>query len=201
MVAPQFMPVSGENITLESLIPRGDDASDNVNIRVLDAAGRTIEGCDYTWNDWAGDHACWMDENYIEITGVSFAPGQGLWVYGSSSSQALQSAGEVGTNDVVVQLRFGATPTGNPFPVTIGLQDIVASGDEASDNVNIRVLDAAGRTIEGCDYTWNDWAGDHACWMDENYQAIEGVSFEPGQGLWVYGSNSNQTLRFPAPEL
>lgn len=202
MVAPQFLGV-GENeaITLESLAPTGDDASDNVNIRVLDAYGRTIEGQDYTWNDWNYSEPCWVDSNYEKVEGVVFKQGQGLWVYGSSASQALQSAGKVGKEDAVVKLRADATPTGNPFPVDIPLQDIVAEGENCSDNVNIRILDAYGRTVEGCDYTWNDWNYSEPCWVDSNYEKIENVTIPAGQGLWVYGSSDKQFLRFPAPEL
>lgn len=201
MVAPQFVGIGGGALSLDSIVPTGDNTSDNVNIRILDAYGRTIDGCEYTWNDWALSEACWVDGDWNKIEGVTLLPGQGLWVYGSSSSQALQSAGQLGTSDVVVTLRNGATPTGNPFPVSIGLQDIIPEGANVSDSVNIRVLDAYGRTIEGQDYTWNDWALSEACWVDGDWNKVEGVTFEAGQGLWVYGSSTSQTLRFPAPEL
>ena len=201
MVAPQFIDVGSNSIDLKSLTPTGEGTSDSVNIRVLDAAGRTVDGCEYTWNDWALDEPTWVDGDWNEVTGVTFTPGQGLWVYGASTSQALQSAGKVGTNDVIVALRNGATPTGNPFPVSIDLQDIIALGEGTSDSVNIRVLDAAGRTIEGCEYTWNDWALDEPCWVDGDWNKVTNVTFAPGQGLWVYGSSTEQSLRFPAPEL
>lgn len=201
MVTPQFTGIASANIALETLVPQGDDTSDSVNIRVLDAAGRTIEGCEYTWNDWACDYPCWVDGDWTEVTNVSFAPGQGLWVYGASADQALQSAGRVNLEDVVVTLRNGATPTGNPFPVAVDLQDIVAEGEDCSDSVNIRVLDAAGRTIEGCEYTWNDWACDKPCWVDGDWNEVVGVTFAAGQGLWVYGSSADQAIRIPAPEL
>lgn len=201
MVTPQFLPVSGETLSLDSITPTGDDTSDNVEIRVLDAYGRTIAGSSYTWNDWNYDAPCWVDGDYEKITGVSFAQGQGLWVYGSASSQGLQSAGKVGGEDAIVGLRKNATPTGNPFPVAIDLQDIIAGGDDASDNVEIRILDEYGRTIDGCSYTWNDWNYEEPCWVDGDYEKISNVTIEPGQGLWVYGSSDSQFLRFPAPEL
>ena len=201
MVTPQFIPVAGGKMSLDSLVAIGETAVDNVNIRVLDSAGRTVEGCDYTWNDYMYDDPCWVNADFEKVEDISFAAGQGLWVYGSSADEGLQSAGQVGTNDVTVTLRFGATPTGNPFPVSIDLQDIIATGDTAVDNVNIRVLDSAGRTVEGSDYTWNDYMYDDPCWVNADFEKVEGVSFAPGQGLWVYGSSDSEGLCFPAPEL
>ena len=98
-----------------------------------------------------------------------------------------------------MHLSAGGTGAGNPFPVTIDLQDIVPEGDDLSDRVEIQTLDAAGRTVAS--YMWNDWANDTACWVDGDFAPIEGVSFTPGQGLWVFGANDAQYIRFPAPEL
>ena len=90
MVTPQFAPMTGNVIPIESLVPTGENLSDNVEIRVLDAYGRTVDGCTYAWNDWTAAEPCWADENFDPVEGVSFAPGQGLWVYGKSTSQSLR---------------------------------------------------------------------------------------------------------------
>ncbi len=201
MVTPQFAPMTGNTISLDSLVPTGENLSDNIDIRVLDSAGRTVDGCTYIWNEWTADEPCWADEDFEKVEGVAFAPGQGLWVYAKNTSQGLRSAGQVGVQDVVVTLRSGGTPTGNPFPVSIDLQDLVPQGENLSDNIDIRVLDSAGRTVDGCTYIWNEWTADEPCWADEDFEPVEGVTFAPGQGLWVYGKNTSQSLRFPAPEL
>lgn len=197
LLTPQFVPISGEAITLESLVATGDEASDNVQIQTLDAYGRTVDT--YDWNDWAQDVPCWVDADWEKVEGVTFAPGQGLFVMGSSSLQGIQSAGKVGTSDIVVSLRMNGTLAGNPFPVEIDLQDIIAGGDEASDNVQIQTLDAYGRTVES--YDWNDWAQDEPCWVDADWEKVEGVKIAPGMGLFVMGSNDAQYLSFPAPAL
>ena len=81
----------------------------------------------------------------------------------------------------------------------VPLQSIIAVGDETSDNVQIQTLDAFGRTVDA--YDWNDWANDSACWVDGDWNPVEGVTIAPGQGLLVVGSNNEQYVRFPAPEL
>ena len=197
MVAPQFLPVSGENIALESIVPTGDDVADNVAIQTLDAFGRTVDT--YSWNDWAAETACWVNDDFEEVTGVTFLAGQGLWVFGSASSQGLQTAGKIGKEDVLVQLQNGATGTGNPFPVAIDLNDIIPVGDDVGDNVAIQTLDAFGRTVDT--YSWNDWASETPCWVNDDFEPLADVTFVAGQGLWVFGSKATQFLRFPAPEL
>ncbi len=204
MITPQFVNIgSTEAIPLQSIIPNGDDLSDNVYLQTLDAFGRTVDS--YNWIDWAGedgDQTAWADDDGNIIENVSFTPGQGLWIYGISTDQTIQTAGKVGTSDVSVALLAGAVGTGNPFPVSIDLQDIIPEGDDLSDNVYIQTLDAYGRTVDS--YNWIDWAGengDQEAWADDDGNILEGVSFEPGQGLWVYGSSTSQSIRFPAPEL
>ena len=197
MVTGQFVPVSSESIELQSIVATGDEASDNVCIETLDAYGRMAES--YSWNDWAYESACWVDDGYEKVEGVTFAPGTGLWVQGAGSTQGIQTAGKVGSSDVTIDLRAGFTAVGNPYPVSVNLQDIIALGDETSDNVCIETLDAYGRMVES--YSWNDWAAEEPCWVNDSYEKVEGVTFAPGDGLWVQGSSSGQSLRFPAPEL
>ena len=197
MVTPQFVPVAGSTLNLTELVPTGDETSDNVFIQTLDPYGRTVD--EYGWNDWANDKACWVNDSYEPVTNVTFTTGQGLWVFGSTSTQGLQSAGKVGLNDIVVQLQNGATGTGNPFPVELNLNDIVPTGDDISDNVFIQTLDPYGRTL--AEYGWNDWANDKACWVDDSYAPVTDVTFAPGQGLWIFGTSNAQYVQFPAPEL
>jgi hypothetical protein len=206
LATPQFLNISTDTATpLQSIIPVGDDTSDNVALQTLDAYGYTA--ANYLWVNWAGDSGdqeAWVDDEEFQIVeGVSFAPGAGLWVTGSSTDQSIQTAGAVGKSDVVVQLRFGNTAVGNPFPVSVDLQDIIPEGDDTSDNVALQTLDAYGYTV--ANYLWVNWAGDSGdqeAWVDdEEFQIVEGVSFAPGAGLWVTGSSDQQSIRFPAPEL
>ena len=79
------------------------------------------------------------------------------------------------------------------------LQALTPIGEGTSDNVTIQTLDAYGNMVDM--YSWNDWACETPCWVDDSYEKVEGVTFEPGQGLWVSGSNGGQAIQFPAPEL
>jgi len=197
LVAPQFVAVGGANIALDGLKATGDDTSDNVVLSTVDEYGTAVDS--YAWNDWAADDPCWVNDSFEPITGVTVQAGQAFWTSGSDASQGIQSAGEVGVQDVVVSLRLGYTLTGNPFPVALPLQDIVAGGDDASDNVVLAKIDEYGSAVES--YAWCDWAADDPCWVDESFSMVEGVSIAPGEGLWTSGSDASQFVRFPAPEL
>jgi hypothetical protein len=204
MATPQFLGVgSNTALDLQSIRPLGDNASDNVSIQTLDAYGRMVDM--YIWCNWAGpdsDQEAWSDGSGDIIEGVTFEPGTGLWIQGMDNTQSIQTAGAVGNNDVSIALGNGFTATGNPFPVSVNLQDIIPQGDNTSDNVSIQTLDAYGRMVDM--YIWCNWAGpnsDQEAWSDGSGDIIEGVTFSAGQGLWVQGSASGQYLRFPAPEL
>ena len=206
MVTPQFVSVGGaDTIALDALKPVGSgvDTEGGVNIQVLDAYGVTVN--QYLWIDWSADDDIvgWCDGSFNLVKNVTFGPGQGLWVQGTSTDAAVQSVGKVGSSDVTVQLRKGATATGNPFPVAISLQDIVPTGTDVDTEggVNIQVLDAYGVTVN--QYLWIDWSADDDIvgWCDGSFNLVENVTFEPGQGLWVQGTSSDAYLRFPAPQL
>ena len=198
MSAPQFVNIgTGADIPIQSIKAVGEDTSDNVYIQLLDAHGYTTVS--YAWNDWASDEPCWVNDDYEPVKDVTFHAGQGLWMQGTSALQGVQSAGKVGSSDVVVTLQEGFVDAGNPFPVAIDLQDIVAEGQDASDNVYIQLLDAHGYTTFS--YSWNDWASDEPCWVNDDYEPVVGASFAAGQGLWIQGTTAAQSIRFPAPEL
>ena len=204
LTGAQFLNIGSDTATpLQSIIPTGDDTSDNVTLQTLDAYGNSVDM--YTWINWAGDSGDeegWVDDTYSIVDGVTFATGSGLWVSGSSSEQGFQTSGSVGKLDVNVGLRSGYTAVVNPFPVSVNLQDILPTGDDTSDNVTLQTLDAYGNSVDM--YTWINWAGDSGDeegWVDDTYTIVSGVTFEPGQGFWVSGSSSEQGIQFAAPEL
>ena len=210
MISAQFINV-GTTISndLQELKPTGDNITDVVNLQVLSESGQTV--ATYLWVngsdlDTPVSGECWADLNYTaKSEGVKFGPGDGLWVTGGSTDQGLQSSGQVNTSDLVYRLRSGATGCGNAFPVSVDLQDILPSGDNITDVVNIQTLNEAGQTIDT--YLWVngsdlDTPVAGQCWADINYtEKTTGVTFEPGEGLWITGSSTAQYVTFPAPEL
>ena len=204
MLTPQFLNVANSNaMPLEKLVPVGEsvDADGGISIQTLDAGGVTVDM--YQWINWPADGIVgWCDDEWNVVSGVTFAPGAGLWVTGTGSGAAIQSAGAVGTADVQVQLRSGATATGIPYPTTVALQDIVPAGDSVNTDggITIQTLDAGGVTVDM--YQWINWPADGIVgWCDDDWNVVDGVTFAAGQGLWVTGDSSGAYLRFPAPEL
>ena len=206
MVTPQFVSIGANKIVkLDDLVPTGNDVNKDggINIQLLNAYGVTV--AKYQWIDWSADDDVkgWCDSNFELVSNITFDEGQGLWVQGTSSGAAMQSAGKVEDSDVTVQLRFGATATGNPFPTSINLQDIVPQGENINKDggINIQLLNAYGVTT--AKYQWIDWSADDDVvgWCDGNFELVTGVTFGPGQGLWVQGTKDTEYLRFPATEL
>ena len=200
MLTPQFVPVNGATrIALEDLVPVGDDVDTDggITIQTLSAGGRTVDM--YMYLDW-GDPKGWCDDSYTVVEGVTFGIGDGLWTTGTGTGAAIQYAGKVGTGDVSVQLKNGATATGNPFPTTLNLQDILPEGEDIDTDggITIQTLSPGGRTVDM--YMYLDW-GDPKGWCDDSYTLVEEVTFAPGEGLWVTGTKNTEYLRFPAPEL
>lgn len=197
MVAAQFLPIGTETMNVQDVKATGEDTSDNVVLSMLDKYGYTTAS--YTWCDWAADDPCWINDDFEPVEDVTIGPGSGLWIQASSESQSVQTAGKVGLEDVVVALRQGNTAVGNPFPIDLDLQDILATGDDTSDNVVASTLDKFGYTIVS--YTWCDWAADDPCWINDDFEPVSDVTVQAGAGLWVQASSDNQGVRFPAPKL
>ncbi len=201
MTSAQFVDVASTDgsISLNAIKPAagvGVDTAYLVEIQILDNAGYTTEDS-YLWNG-----ATWEAASGDDVSKVTFAPGQGLWVMSSIGEAAgLQSSGKVGTSDVDFDLDedYGAAAIGNPFPTAVALNDIlpiVDAGVDASYLIEIQILDNAGYTTENS-YLWNGSSWEAASGAD-----VSTITFAPGQGLWVMSSiGAPAALRFPAPEL
>jgi hypothetical protein len=180
-----------------------------VTVQTLDFAGREIET--YTWYDIPGDFSGWFDskENYVED--LTIAPGEGLYARAPDTSFKIQSAGQVATTDIAVNLRLGSKLVVNPTPVTINLNDINEDGNflmvtgydaevgyEAA-GVTIQTLDYAGREIET--YTWYDIPGDFFGWFDSKETYVENLTIAPGESVYARAPDTTFSLVFPAPTL
>ena len=197
LVSAQFLPVGGGDYDIQNIKANGTDVETYVTLQTLTTSGKRNEM--FSWDTWLyvepGD-AKWIDDQGIATR--KFLPGEALWVSGQPG-YTLQTCGEVGTSDVVVALADGNVAVGNPFPVEVAIQDIVATGADIETYVTLQTLTTGGKRNEM--FSWDTWLyvepGD-AKWIDD--QGVATRKFQPGEGIWVSGQ-AGYTLRIPAPTL
>ena len=208
-LVPQFAGVASADGSFDlQTITCSDNASDAVSFSILNDVG--LNGDSYFWVNWydpdedGETESCWVDGNFEKVTDYTLQPGEALWVQAETTDQLFQSAGRVNTSDVAVQLRSGSILTGNPFPVTLDLQDITCS-DNCSDAVSFSILNDIG--LNGDSYFWVDWYDPdedgvtESCWVDGEFEKVKDFKVTPGMGLWVQAENSDQYITFPGVEL
>jgi len=199
IVTPQFMGIgtTGGVIDLQS-IKCNEEAEDLVTLMTLDNLGYTVDT--YYWSTDKGEF-CWLDGDTMKkAVNVEFAPGQAFWVQSDDVGNVFQSAGQVNTSDIVVELDDdgGSVIAGNATPVTIDLQDIVCE-EEAEDLVTLMTLDNLGYTIDT--YYWSTDKGEY-CWLDgDTMKKAVNVEFAPGQAFWIQSDDAGFTITFPGVEL
>lgn len=195
LVCAQFLPIGSEGYDIQKIVANGDDVEGTVALQTLTTAGKANET--FSWDTWmfVEDEPAWIDDEGIATR--TFSPGEAIWVQGNVG-YTLQTAGEVGTEDVIVNLANGNVAVGNPFPVAVNIQDIVATGDDVEGTVALQTLTAAGKANET--FSWDTWmfVEDEPAWIDD--EGIATRDFAPGEGIWVQGK-SGYTLRIPAPTL
>ncbi len=192
LVTPQFLSLTGDNVSISSLAPTGSDVFGTVTIKTIDRFGFSVDS--YTWTNEGGDNEDeigWQDNNnYAMVNNITFGPGSSLWVDGASTSQALQASGKVSLSEISIKLRSGATLAGNPYPVDITLGDILPSGEDVFGNITIQLIDEFGFSIAS--YTWTNEGGDNedeTGWQDNNnYAMVNAVIISAGTGFWVDAS-------------
>ena len=203
MAGATFTAVTGDNIQIQDIKVTGENAEEgDVNIQTLDRLGRTVNMYTYYGEDVFDDGyaAGWYDDD--GLVDVDFASGQGLWIAAPDADTSVTFAGKVPTSDVVITLQNGFTATANMMPVSVSIQDIIVTGDNAEEgDVNIQTLDRLGRTINMYTYYGEDVFDDGcpAGWYDDD--GLVDVTFNAGAGLWVAAPDNDTTIRFPAPEL
>ena len=206
LIAPQFEDVGGGKFSIGNLKPTGSDLYGNVAITQIDSFGGAL--AQYVWSDCGGKEwnipDVWVDNENNVVTDVSFLPGEALWTQASSSSQNLQSSGQVPVADAVVQLRHGFTLAGNAYPIMVKVNDLLPSGNDLYGNIAITIIDSFGGAVE--QYVWSDCGGVNwdikDVWVDGENNVVDNNSeIGPGQGLWVQASSDAQFLTFPAPEI
>ena len=191
-----FISIGKDGCNLSEIIPAGFDKSTGaVQIQLLNNAGVTTTTYKY-YKGGRGTYATdgWYDGTTL-ITAekdVTFAPGDGLWIYGADG-YSFQTSGEVKLSNVTRNLKTGFTMFSNPFPMDLKLTNITPAGfDKSTGAVQIQLLNNAGVTTTTYKY-YKGGRGTYATdgWYDGTtlITAEKDVTFAPGDGLWVYGAD------------
>ena len=185
----------------------------DVYIQTLDEFGRDTGT--YTWYDYTSKKTGakfygWYndDDELIDPEVVTFQAGEGIWAYCDGDGFQFQSAGQVATSKVVVELQDGGLSVANPTPVTIDLTDCTISGyeDSTQGDVYIQTLDEFGR--DTATYTWYDYTSkktgkEFLGWFNDDDELIEKetVTMAPGVGIWAYCDGDGFTFEFPGVDV
>ena len=203
MIGAQILGIGSQDgsVNLQSIVPQGNDCVDNVSLSKLGPYGTTE--ITYTWIDYGSEGgAYWTEDGDSKATGVTFIPGEALWIQASGSDQFVQSKGQVSTSDISVRLREGATMVSNPTPITIDIQKILPTGPDCVDNLSMSKVGPYGTTETT--YTWIDYGSEGGAYWTEDGDSKasgSGVKIEPGAGLWLQASSTEQYIVFPGVEL
>lgn len=196
LIGAQFIDIGSEDgYDIQKIVATGADVESAVALQTLTSAGKANET--FSWDTWmfVEDKPAWIDD--VGVATRKFQPGEALWIQGQEG-YTIQTSGQVGTDDVIVNLVNGNIAVNNPFPVTVNIQDIVATGADVESAVALQTLTSAGKANET--FSWDTWmfVEDKPAWIDDVGVATR--DFAPGEGIWVQGQ-SGYTLRIPAPEL
>ena len=181
-VIPTFANVGGGSVNIQDIkIANATDWGDN--IQVLDEGGATIATYYYASAEQSGAEADgWLDDT-LALADLTFASGQSVLI-DTVDSAVLTFAGQVSTEDTVVETVPGFNFVGNNTPVALNIQDIkITNATDWGDN--IQVLDEGGATIATYYYASAEQSGAEADgWLDDTL-ALADVTLEPGQGILI----------------
>ena len=183
-VIPTFKAVNSGSIHIQDIkIANATDWSDS--IQVLDEGGATIATYFYASAAESGYEADgWLSEDGGSLADVTFAPGQSILI-DTADIAVLTFAGQVSTEDTVIETVPGFNFVGNNTPVAINIQDIkIVNATDWSDS--IQVLDEGGATIATYFYASAAESGYEADgWLSEDGGSLAVIDLEPGQGILI----------------
>ena len=183
-VIPTFANVGGGAINIQDIkIANATDWNDT--IQILDEGGATVATYMYATKEQSGFSADgWVAEDLTDLADVTFAPGQSILI-DTADTAVLTFAGQVSTEDTVVETVPGFNFVGNNTPVTVNIQDFTIVG--ATDwNDTIQILDEGGATVATYMYATKEQSGFSADgWVAEDLTSLADVELQPGQGILI----------------
>jgi hypothetical protein len=183
-VIPTFKAINGGSVHIQDIkIANATDWSDS--IQVLDEGGSTVALYFYASAAQSGyESDGWLSEDFTGLADVTFAPGQSILI-DTADSAVLTFAGQVSTEDTVVETVPGFNFVGNNTPVAVNIQDFKIVG--ATDwNDSIQILDEGGSTSALYFYASAAQSGyESDGWLSEDFTSLADVDLEPGQGILI----------------
>ena len=183
-VIPTFKAVNGGGIHIQDIkIANATDWADN--IQVLDEGGAGVAVYLYATAEQSGFEADgWLTEDASGLADVTFAPGQSILI-DTAGTTTLTFAGQVSTEDTVVETVPGFNFVGNNTPVPVNIQDIqIAGATDWADN--IQILDEGGAGIAVYLYATAEQSGfESDGWLTEDASGLADVTLEPGMGILI----------------
>ena len=148
----------------------------------------------------------WYNDDGDAGSADPLAPGEGLWIEAPDESFLIQSAGEVYTEAVPIQLQSGSTLCANPCPInTLTLNDAKISGygDEyIGCEVVLTRLDPDGNVLDDIFWTWFDCENHPSLgtlygWYNDDGDDGTTSPVALGEALWVEAPDESFYLTFP----
>ena len=183
-VIPTFKAINGGAIHIQDIkIANATDWTDN--IQILDEGGAGIAAYYYATAAESGYEADgWLSEDGGSLADVTFAPGQSILI-DTAGTAILTFAGQVSTEDTVIETVPGFNFVGNNTPVSINIQDIkIVNATDWTDN--IQILDEGGAGVAAYYYASATESGYEADgWLSEDGGSLADINLEPGQGILI----------------
>ncbi len=180
---------NGETFKLGDIVPQNCKDAE-VYVRTVDSVGKVVDNYIYyvteAYRGWWNAY-----DDSIDCNNVELPIGQGLNIQGVDGA-SLRSSGTVCTNDILIKIRGGETLTGNPFPKTIKLGDIVPQNCNDAE-VYVRTVDSVGKVVDNYIYYvteayrgwWNAYDDSIDC-NDVEIPAGLGINIQGVDGASVY---------------
>ena len=192
---PTFVEVQkeGTDFSLANLSFSGLEIADSLQIL---GGEDVIEQLFWFTEDVGMGPTGWYDEGYnlVVSTVKTFPTGNGLFL-SMASGGTVTYQGEVLEDPVILSLNAGITMIGSPRPYPVCFSDLVFTGLEMADSIQIMT----GETVtEQLFWFTEDVGMGPTGWYDENYALIDANKALPeGFGFWISTANGG-TVTIPA---
>ena len=202
-ICPDFVKVgSGQSITLSDLI---GPFIEGESIQITDTDFATAAEFFYCEKgSMVETDTGWYADDFETLVGDTEIPAGASVLYQSMGTEKVTFAGEVSTEDVVVEAEStGFTAVGNPFPIDTTLSEITFSGITEGDS--IQFIDAGAATASEFFYCEKgSMVETDTGWYADDFETPVGDTVVAAGAGFLYQNASEAdgvTIKFSAPKL